>query len=711
MTILLTCQGQELLRRELTLDPNNTYDTSLPLPPGARPQDLSLRVLEGARTLISFTPLPDENGEIPAAAAPAKPPSAIHSSEELFLNGLHLEQYRHATLAPEDYYEEGLRRDPLDSRCNNAIGRLLYRRGKFAEAENHFRTAIKSLTRRNPNPYDGEAFYNLGLALRMQGRFDEAYDAFYKAAWNAAWQDAAYFELARLAAREERFEEALDLLARSLQRNGHNQRARHLKAAVLRHLGHREEAQKEVNLSLEQDRLDLGALVEHDLLNGTSAFNQFSRGSSNSILEIALDYTNAGLYADAVDLLASAPRKEPMPGYFASWALLQAGKEAEALAQFKSASDLPPDYCFPNHLECVPALQAAMRLNPQDARASYYLGNFWYAHHLPAEAIQAWERAHELDPAFPTALRNLGLAYFNKLGDAEAALRAYERAFQLDPSDARVFFELDQLFKKINRAPAERLANLEAHADLVERRDDLTIERISLLNLLGRHADALAILTRRAFHPWEGGEGKTTGQYVLSLVMLARQAISAGAFSRAVDLLERAQAYPHNLGEGKLYGAQENHIFTFLGMAFRGQGERKKAKACFERAASGLSEPTSALYYNDQPPDMIFYQGLARGALGRRVEANTIFRKLVKYGQTHLDDEMKVDYFAVSLPDFLVFDEDLGRRNRIHCLYMMALGQLGLGKLEDAQTLFSQVLALDANHLGASIHRSFPFSN
>ena len=37
---------------------------------------------------------------------------------------------------------------------------------------------------------DGEPIYNLGLALKYQGRYNEAYDRFYKACWNAAWQDA-----------------------------------------------------------------------------------------------------------------------------------------------------------------------------------------------------------------------------------------------------------------------------------------------------------------------------------------------------------------------------------------------------------------------------------------------------------------------------------------------------------------------------------------
>ena len=61
--------------------------------------------------------------------------------------------------------------------------------------------------------------------------------------------------------------------------------------------------------------------------------------------------------------------------------------------------------------------------------------------------------------------------------------------------------------------------------------------------------------------------------------------------------------------------------------------------------------------------------------------------------------------FAVSLPDFLVFDEDLGRRNRIHCLYIMALGYTGLGEEERAAACYGEVLELDAAHLGAALHQ------
>ena len=169
-------------------------------------------------------------------------------------------------------------------------------------------------------------------------------------------------------------------------------------------------------------------------------------------------------------------------------------------------------------------------------------------------------------------------------------------------------------------------------------------------------------------------------------------------------MLMQAQVYPHNLGEGKLYGVQENNVFYYLGCAFEILGEVGKAQEWFERASTGLSEPTSAVFYNDQPPEMIFYQGLAHLKLNRADEARAIFDRLVNYGAAHMNDDIKLDYFAVSLPDFLVFDVDLNERHRLHCHYMMGLGYLGSSNLPEAKEHFDAVLAVDANHLGATLH-------
>jgi hypothetical protein len=102
---------------------------------------------------------------------------------------------------------------------------------------------------------------------------------------------------------------------------------------------------------------------------------------------------------------------------------------------------------------------------------------------------------------------------------------------------------------------------------------------------------------------------------------------------------------------------------------------------------------------------MIFYQGLARQKLGQPDAARSIFQKLIDYGEAHLNDAVMMDYFAVSLPDFLVFDDDLTQRNRIHCRHMIALGHLGLGNTAETAQQFAAILEQVPHHVGAAIHQ------
>jgi tetratricopeptide (TPR) repeat protein len=338
---------------------------------------------------------------------------------------------------------------------------------------------------------------------------------------------------------------------------------------------------------------------------------------------------------------------------------------------------------------------------PGDSRAWYYLGNHHYDARRHDEAIVCWEKARTLDAQFPTCRRNLALAYFNKRGEPEAALRELEAAFDLNPQDVRVFFELDQLRKKMNVPPGDRRRVLADHPALVIQRDSLYLEWVALHNRMGQYKEALGLLGARHFHPWEGGEGRVSEQYQFAQVQIARQALAVGDGCRAVVQLEAARAWPEQLGEGRLTGIQENHIDYYLGLAQVQRGEVMAAREAFERAASGFEHLSMSMFYYDQPPDMLYYQGLALKKLGREREAMSRFNRLIDHGERHLHDACTIDYFAISLPNFLVFDDDLNLRNRVHCLYLMALGHAGKGNMSKAEARAREVLALDVNHLGA----------
>src|SRR5690606_19942109 len=133
------------------------------------------------------------------------------------------------------------------------------------------------------------------------------------------------------------------------------------------------------------------------------------------------------------------------------------------------------------------------------------------------QAIYYWELSLERDFNFPTVHRNLGIAYFNKLNQTQKALTFFKKAFELDPSDARVLMELDQLYKRFNIAPAQRLSFIEHNLHTALERDDVDLERASIYNFFGEHEKAYQLIMDRKFHPWEGGEGKVSSQYMISL--------------------------------------------------------------------------------------------------------------------------------------------------------------------------------------------------
>jgi tetratricopeptide (TPR) repeat protein len=675
-------------------------------------QNLKIEVKDpNGNMLMKWAPEKPDLKELPSAAKPALEAEQIASIEQLYLTGLHLEQYRHATYSATDYYGEALKREPGDVRNNNAMGLWLLRKGKFAESEIYFRRAVATLTERNPNPYDGEPLYNLGIALKMQEKYDEAYDMLYKACWNAAWQDSGYFTLAQISSLKGNWGNALHEIDKSLIRNWHNHKGRHLKVAVLRKLGKTAQALKLIEESLELDKFNFGCRFEHFLLTGNQAvldeMNQLMRHEIHNYEVIALDYAAAGLFAEAVDLLREGAKNcatTPMTFYYMGWCLEKANELQKAQEAYAQAAAHAPEYCFPNRLEAILALQSAQIANPVDSKAPYYLGNLWYDKRQYSEAITCWEKSLVLDANFPTVRRNLALAYFNKLNDPDRALVQLEKAFELDPNDARILMELDQLYKRLCRPHAQRLQLLERHNDLVMQRDDLYLEWLTLHNQLGNYEKAIELIDARIFHPWEGGEGKVPAQYQLARVELAKRLLLQNEFHKAKELLEQCLEYPHNLGEGKLYGAQENDFHYYLGCAYEGLNNLDEARKYWELAKDGITEPAAAIFYNDQKPDKIYFQGLALLKLGRANEANSRFNKLIAYGEKHLFDTVKLDYFAVSLPDLLIWEDDLTYRNKIHCYYMMGLGYCGLGETEKGQSFLKKAFNMDVNHQGVQSH-------
>jgi tetratricopeptide (TPR) repeat protein len=713
--VVLTAGTRVLSERTLDLGPDAPLVQDIRIPPavGADELELSVRAADG-RELVRYRRRRIEPGAPPAAAAEPPLPEDVTTIEELYLIGLHLEQYRHATRRPEDYWREALRRDPGDVRCNTALGAWHLRRGELGPAERHLRAAIARQTARNPNPRDGEPLYLLGLTLRHADRSSEADEALAKAEWNAAWQVSAGYARAQLAAARGDLVAARAKLDHVLDRDETQGAARVLRAALERRDGDLDLSANDLARVLEADPLDAWALNERRLLSGPSRImgegsdsfpGPADRPGSRSVqiaLDVAHDYAAAGLIDEAIELLRRhAPEGDPnaattpIARYTLAWLLERAGATEAAAAEWRRAAATRPDYCFPARLEEIVILEGAQAANQDDARAPYYLGNLLYDRRRHLDAIRAWRRSARLDPGFATVHRNLGIAEYNILRRPGRALRAYQRAFAADPSDGRILYELDQLRKRLNVSPAERLAELVEHEGLFRTRDDLTVERLTLLNLLGQHEAALEILRTRRFHPWEGGEGLVSGQWIEANLGLARAALTESRSAEAAELVSAARLYPANLGEGKHLLTAENALDVLMGRACRASGQEAEARDWFRRGAAVQGDPHSA------PGEPTYWRAIASRELGDEDTATALLNELLRAARRAARAEVRIDYFATSLPTFLIFEDDLNHRNRTEMRFLQGLALAGLGRVRAARAAFKSVLTANVSHAGA----------
>jgi tetratricopeptide (TPR) repeat protein len=659
-------------------------------------EQFSLSIEAEGRVVIYYSPsdmVPAETQEV-AAEPPA--PEEIATSEELYLTGLHLEQYRHATRNPEIYWREALRRDEHDSRSNNALGRWLLRRGEFGRAERHFRLGIARLTALNPNPYDGEPYYNLGLALRFQGKEQLAYAALYKATWNAAWRGPAYYALAEMDASRGDWTVALDHLQRSLRAESENLNARNLGVMVFRKLSQTAAA----DALLEDTR----AL---NLLDTWSRYLQSGRTpvDGQQILDLGFDLERSGFLAEALAVLSSANLASkdgsvPIILYLKAHLYAKLNDLTRSAETYRQAAEADPVYCFPSRLEEMLILESAIGANAEDSRAPYYLGNLLYDRRRHEHAIAQWEASVQRNPDFATVWRNLGIAYFNVRADEAKALNAFDQAHAIDPNDGRILYERDQLWKRVGKSPEERLAELESYSTLAFLRHDLTVEMATLLNQTGKPEEALHLLTSRMFQPWEGGEGLVLAQFVRSNLLLGQRALFQKDPIRARHFFEAVLSPPQNLGEAKHLLANWSDVFFWIGVSYVDEGRSAEAVHAWQLATRqrGDFQQMSVRSISD----MTFWTGMAYARLGHGKRAKEIFQQIYDYSLELQQQVPKIDYFATSLPAMLLFENNLARQNQIDAKFLRAQALLGLDREREAKGLLCEVLQLDRNHTSAA---------
>ncbi len=712
-TVLLKAGDRILLEERVSIDPAKPYVKEVALPAGLDEHDLRASISAGGKELVAYSPVRLKPAKMPDPVQAPPAPEHIQTNEELYLTGLRVEQFHNPTLDPDPYWEEALRRDPGDARVNTALGINYLKKARFAEAEKLFRKALERLTANYTTPKNAEPLYYLGVALKAQGRDDEAFDTFYKATWSAAWRDPAYYSLAEIATMRGKLAEALRLVDRSLQANALNIRALNLQAALLRHLGRKAEALQVLERAFRQaDPLDVRSMAERWLASENPEFAGTLAVTMNrhpaTALETAAEYLNAGLWQDGMKVLSlmvdAAPDKariSPLVFYYLGYFSNRLGQQDKASEQYRLAVSMPPDYVFPFQYEVIDVLNEAMKANPRDARAPYYLGNLLFDWQ-PEEAVKLWEKSATLDPSFPIVHRNLGIAYSHqqKGNSLEKAIASLEKAVSLEPKYPIHFFELDQLYEAAGAPPEKRLALLEKHHKTVAQRDDALGRAVALKVLMGKYDEAIQLMTGRQFEVWEGGSLNVADSWTDAHLLRGHRHMAAKRYREALADYQAAIEVPDNLpAERRGGGGRHAEVSYWVGTAYAALGETAKARQSWQESAEA-----GGRRFRRGPDDAIvsgwgaqrYYQALSLQRLGEDGKARAIFEELLQSALQALEQSSsQIDFFAS-------FGEQQSQRFRLAMAhYVAGLAHLGLKDEEKAKREFAQALQVSPDHLGA----------
>ena len=639
--------------------------------------DIAVSLFSGeGKVLISYKPYVRGQKTPITPRKPVKRPSEIETVEELYINGLHLEQYKQHNYKPEDYYLEGIRRDSGDIRCNTSMARLCLKNGEFKKCVDYSDTAIKRLTLRNEHPTDTEAFYLKGIALTFLGKTQAAYDILYKAAWNYPHRSAALFELACLDCKAGDYIAALEKLDESIGLNVGHIKAQNLKTAILRRIDPAA-AKKQAAICNNDDLLDLFAKIEYShFIDNTAEIAQFALKAEN-LIDVANDYIKAGFYEDAVYTLAFYNGKHPLIEYYKGYCL----KDTSYIAK---AEAIDTGYCFPSRLEDVAVLCYAIENDKTAANACYYLGSLYYDRFRYKDAADIWEEGLKRNGKHGKIWRNLALYYFDKADEPEKAKDCLEKAM-LYKNDPRLLLEYEQLLKNMNYSPKERLAVYDKYPELLAERDDCYLDKLTLISQTGDFKTAIEMAKTKRFHIYEGGEGKLTKQHAWMHVLYGKELMESGDFATAEKMFFDGVNMPKSYGEAKTFFNQEAHIYYYLGALYEKQDETEKAKNAYKQAA----------VYKAAVSEISLFRALALKKLGEEAEANKVLDEMLATAENFIVNKDLRTYYGVGSPSPMPFEYNIEKNNLTDGYILKAYALLGFGKRDEANAAIDEARKLN----------------
>ncbi len=691
--VIISENGTALFETTCDLNPCEPKEFAV----GTIGEFVKIEVAADGKSVISYTEEKVDRFKTPDPIQDTPAAEMIDSVQELYLAGVHVDQYRDPAVYPDAYWLEALRRDPWHIPSLIAMADYRYRLFDYKGALGFIEKAIKKLTRYNAHFESGKAYYVYGLILEALGRKQDAYDNFYKAAWSGLGYDQAMMRIALLDVSNGDYEKALEHAENSLSRNSDNSLASAVAVIAMRELGRVDEAKTTLNVAMAKEPLN-HLLRYLALENGdiNELFAPMDSSASQTCLDLAYDFADMGLYQKGISLLEALVKAKPDHAtamvYF-TIAYLKGLLGLDSTEELKKAEVAPLGDTFPSRRGEILALNLA----GESVRAKELAGCLYYAKRDIENSRKCFEAVLNAQPENDTVIRNLAMLYFNYDNDRVLPLQMMKKAVELNSDSQELIYETVVLMDKLSVDAKEKVTFLNERLDKITR-DDILTELAKAYNQAGEPEEALRVLMGHDFVPCEGGEHAIADQYIFAHFTLGQRALAKQDYAAALKLFRKAQVLPQNLGAGIWNHCKHIPCRYFEAVCLEALGKKDEADAIYRYIADTEIEYFSNMHLKELP----WYQALSYNRLGEAIKGMQL---MTSYRRIWADALDRVDsgYFATT-PFFIPFTDNAAEMREAQFSYLFGLCESYMGNADSAKALLSKAAEMNSELLFAAYY-------
>lgn len=615
----------------------------------------------------------------------------LHTADELYLAGVHVDQYRDPVVMPDAYWLEGLKRNPKHVSTLVAMAQYSFNMYRLNDAKSYIEKAIGEITKYNQHPINGDVYYVYALILEALGNIEEAYDYYYKASWNGSAVAKSMGRIACIDIKQRNYRDALLHGKQSLSHDINNPLSRVALILTYRALGENGKAETLITDTLASDPLSL--LIRYlSTMPKKQFFDELFSSSSQSILDMVFDLDIMGEYELIVlllqDLLLYRPDEVTAIILF-SLAYYQHKCNTDWSDSLANAEQAEIGFTFPLRYEEIKVLQFA--IDQGSTKAKLLLGCLLYNKRHYIEASRLFELTIKEDPSNAIAYRNLSVAYYSHLNRKAEALELMYNAMKHSDNE-QLIYETIILMSRLSMNATDKLDFINAKRELITR-DDIITEYAKAYNQNNQPEEALKLMNNHTFVPCEGGEHAIADQYMYAHYLLGMNHFRKRDFKKALEHFNGAMTLPQNLGSG-IWNPCKYYPYMFKSaLCMEALDRPDEASEIYKQILNTRIEFFSKLHLRELP----YYQALCANRLGLHIRARNIITAAKREWYKEFD---KIDNgFFSATPFFISFTDDPAQMRRAYYLYLTALVELYSGDTDKAAKMFEESHHINSDHM------------